>query len=540
MWEHFLRVCQWALWQSNWSSLPDSEWAEVMNHRLGGHVRLIRFLTGNIEAARIFIGEMVAARKLLTENPKATLSDVSPNIDKRYLEEVPETADFLRPDNPDSLLDDKPRLVWRDRRIALHLPPVTATSAEWESLNSHVLATSVAGEMPINGGALESAVVVTLRNGDQVCTFELAGLEPYGLFDERSQRFANLKRSRLPTSVYRLISKQPLRLEAKEKDWAVEANQAFQLEDATQCYVSYLWPTSDRPELVINGDEPLRFGRREQINVRIYTPNESGHVLRFGWRDETLLVERLPYIVLEIPVGFLGDEDVSDSDLIEEFSVLINDRVVNGRWVFFHQYPDDAPEVEYYHWEWNEPNPPPGDYQLKVRSKKAGALLFGSRPVQPVRLLPPTDDVLLPRRAHLGKFWTWTLLAQIQDDPTREEFWIARQAVAGTVDLRINQNDWKKLEQHGYLRLRWRFSIQKCAIVFSVAASGETIARFAGLPNRLYSLVREVPPLRPIKVVEEHGLPACLEIVWPSSQRQYLRSICPREGITVVDCLWNR
>ena len=145
-----------------------------------------------------------------------------------------------------------------------------------------------------------------------------------------------------------------------------------------------------------------------------------------------------------------------------------------------------------------------------------------------------------PRPPQLGKFWTWTLLAQIQHEPTWEEFWIARQAVAGFQDVRINQNDWKKLEAHGYVRLRRGFAIQKCAVVFTPSAGNQTLARFVGLPNRLYSLIREVRPLRPLKVVEERGFPPCLEIAWPAHQRQFLRSICPREGITVVDRLWNR
>jgi hypothetical protein len=68
----------------------------------------------------------------------------------------------------------------------------------------------------------------------------------------------------------------------------------------------------------------------------------------------------------------------------------------------------------------------------------------------------------------------------------------------------------------------------------------ESVAHFAGLPNRLYSLVQKVKPLKPIKVVEERGLPPCLEIVWPAQQRQFIRSVCPQSGITVVDKLWNR
>jgi hypothetical protein len=258
------------------------------------------------------------------------------------------------------------------------------------------------------------------------------------------------------------------------------------------------------------------------------------------WQDENLIVERLPHLVLEIPCGFLSDEDVSDEDMREEFAVLLDGHATTGSWTGFHQYPENSPEWDYYQWKWDKPQVAQRSYEVKVRSKTSGELLFGSRRSQRIQIIEPTDDVLWPRPSQLGKFWIWTLLAQIQDEPTWEEFWIARQAIAGFQELSINQNDWKKLEQHGYVRLRKRFMIQKCALEFRGGAAGETLARYVGLPNRLYSLVRQVRPLRAIRVVEEHGLPPCLEVAWPAHKRQYLRSICPRENITLVDRLWNR
>lgn len=333
MWEDFLNVCEWALrWKEGWEQLPDDAWKERMEHKLG-RGRLFLFLTANRETASTFIGEMVAARKLLTENASARLSDAAPNIDRRYLDEVDETADFLRPDNPDSLLDDKPRLLWRERRIAVHLPPVSVAAGKWECSGRSAPASDVAGELPLNGSAFEAMLSVNLQSGDQTCLADLPGIQPYGLFDEQRKRFANLNRTRLPTAAYRLISREQLRIDAKEKDWSIESNEPFELEDATQCYVSHLWPVSDRPELVINGGEPLRFGRREKVNLRIYAGSENSHVLRFGWRGENLMVERLPHLVLEIPCGFLSEEDVSDDDMREEFAVLLDSHAATGSWV---------------------------------------------------------------------------------------------------------------------------------------------------------------------------------------------------------------
>jgi hypothetical protein len=542
MWEGFLTICQWALWKTDWPSLSDPDWQDTMQRRLGGHKRLIRFLTENRNpTASEFISEMLDARKILTEDHTARISTIAQAsiLRREYFEEVPETADFLRPQNPDSLLDDKPRLLWREKRVGVHLPPVSDGTGEWDCFGQRAAAAAVAGEMPLNGKAFAAALCVKLQSGEQSCSVEMSGLHPYGLFDEQRQRFANLKRSRLPTGAYRLISKERIYLGAKDKDWTVEENEVVELEDTTQCFVTYLWPVSDRPQLVINGCQILRFGRVERVNLRVYSGSENSHVLRFAWRDEILVAERLPHLVLEIPCGFLSGEDVSDEEMRAEFAVQLDGRAASGRWVWFQNYPEASPEWDYYQWRWDHAQVPQRSYEVKVRSKKLGDLPFGLRPSQRVTIASPTDDALWPRPSRLGKFWIWALLAQIQDEPTWEEFWIARQAIAGFQDLNINQNDWKKLDEWGYVRRRKQFLIQKSTLLFARAGPNEIVTRFTGLPNRLYLLVQQVKPLQQIKVVEERGLPPCLEIVWPAYERQFLTTICQQAGITVVGKLWN-
>ncbi len=543
MWEGFLTVCQWALWKTDWASLSDQVWQDTMQRRLGGHKRLIRFLTENRKpTATDFIREMLDARKILTEDNSVNISSIAQAsiLRREYFEEVPETADFLRPQDPDSLLDDKPRLLWREKRVGVHLPPVSDGTGEWGCCGQRAPAAAAAGEMPLNGKAFVPELCVNLQGGEQSCSVEMSGLYPYGLFDEQRQRFANLKRARLPTSAYRLISKEKICLDAKANDWTFEENEVVELEDATQCFVTYLWPVSDRPQLVVNGCQPLRFGRVERVNLRIYSGSENSHVLRFGWRDENLVVERLPHLVLEIPSGFLADKDVSAEEMRAEFAVLLDGQAASGRWTLFQEYPENSPEWDYYEWKWDNGQVPQQSYDVTVRSKKVGEIPFGARPSQRVTVACPTEDKWWPCPAHLGKFWIWVLLAQIQHEPTWEEFWIARQAIAGFQDLKINQNDWKKLEEFGYVKLRRQFAVQKSALEFKPDGPIGSVAHFAGLPNRLYMVIRKVKPLKRIKLVEERGRPPCLEIVWPAHQRQFIRSICPQAEITVVDKLWNR
>jgi hypothetical protein len=131
MWEGFLTVCEWALWKTDWASLSDQAWQETMQRRLGGHKRLIRFLTENRKpTASEFIREMLDARKILKEDNSVKISSLAQAsiLRREYFEEVPETADFLGVKDDDPFFD-RPRLMWRDKRVGIHLPPVSDGTA---------------------------------------------------------------------------------------------------------------------------------------------------------------------------------------------------------------------------------------------------------------------------------------------------------------------------------------------------------------------------------------------------------------------------
>lgn len=55
LWDGFLEVCEWALWQDNWKELSDTEWADVVARRAGGRNRLKTFLINNRQTASEFI-----------------------------------------------------------------------------------------------------------------------------------------------------------------------------------------------------------------------------------------------------------------------------------------------------------------------------------------------------------------------------------------------------------------------------------------------------------------------------------------------------
>ena len=128
LWDEFLIVCEWALCRKDWKNFSDDQWREELEKRFGRWKRLLKFLKENRKAAAGFIQEMLDARKMLSEDDQLKLSDIrqASILCPEYFEEVPETAEFLRPNDPESLLQRRPRLLWQDNRIAIHLPPVEA------------------------------------------------------------------------------------------------------------------------------------------------------------------------------------------------------------------------------------------------------------------------------------------------------------------------------------------------------------------------------------------------------------------------------
>jgi len=95
--------------ENDWASLSDQAWQETMQRRLGGHKRLIRFLTENRKpTASDFIREMLDARKILTEDNTVKISSLAQAsiLRREYFEKCRRLPICLRPQDPDSLLDE--------------------------------------------------------------------------------------------------------------------------------------------------------------------------------------------------------------------------------------------------------------------------------------------------------------------------------------------------------------------------------------------------------------------------------------------------
>lgn len=548
LWDEFLIICEWVLYRKDWKNFSDVQWREELEKRFGRWKRLVKFLTENRKTAAEFIQEMLEARKMLSEDAHLNLSDIrqASILRDEYFEEVPETAEFLRPNDPESLLQRRPRLLWLDNRIAIHLPPVSEEDAIWHFGEETKPASNVATGFPIHGKAFQERLTIQLQSGEKAQTFRIPGLHPFGMWDEESRRFVNPNRARLPLRSYRLLSQEKLKVDAK--GWAKDEEEETEnvplfLKNGAQVFVTSLFPADDRPKLKVNGRK-IEFWRRENVKLRLYSGSENSYACRFLLREDCpIQIEQNPHLVLEIPEGFVEDDD----DLCDrEFEVLVDGKHVPGKWKCFHDYDGKETKWEYYEYhrdlsESSSASIPLGEHTIQVHSRHAGVIPLGKEKEFLVEIMKPLGKNCWPKPSQMEKYLLWVILSQIQKEATWENFWIAHQAVAGLAFVKINQNDWKKLEEHGYLsRRRGRFEILKSCMVFGRRMGGQFTAYYCGLVNRLHALVREFPPIKMIEAKQERGFPAHLEIQWPQSNRSFIRNICQRENIQIQEhSLWN-
>jgi len=170
LWGGFLEICEWALRQDRWEELSDAEWVVICTKRALNRPRLRNFLTTNRVAAAEFIREMHDARRILTDDENLSINDLKQAslLRPEYFDEVPETAEFLRPSNPESLFKDCARLIWdEDRaRISLHLPAVSRSKlpATWMVGNLTQPASATADILPLNSAAFTDSLFLMLES----------------------------------------------------------------------------------------------------------------------------------------------------------------------------------------------------------------------------------------------------------------------------------------------------------------------------------------------------------------------------------------
>lgn len=254
LWADFLSVADHALRQADWRSWTTERWVADATARCGPHIRLRNFLITNEAAARETIDELGEIRDFANDDATTTIEDLAnianvPFLRDEYFDEVPETAEFFRPDNLLSLFAGRYFLRYDDEnsRLQVHLPRVEEPGdSVWRVGDHEQSARHEPTWMTIDSAGFESWVDVHLDTPAGRRSKRIAGVVDWGLYDQRREAFLDLDlrhATELRMGDYVLVSARPLTHMAR-KGFLGEfpENQATNLEDGTRCYVTRLSP----------------------------------------------------------------------------------------------------------------------------------------------------------------------------------------------------------------------------------------------------------------------------------------------------------
>jgi hypothetical protein len=583
LWGGFLDVCEWALWRDDWKTLPGEEWAESIKNRVGGRPRLCRFLINNREVASVFIKDMLDAREILMKDSSLSLADLAQACLTRteYFEDVPETADFLRPENTDSLFSDRARLVWDDNNcsICLHLPGVARNKlpATWEIGTLSKRASATPDMLALDSQSFQDSLLLKLRSDSGDEGQRIRGLRPFGLFDGEKNRFINIDMEQLPLRSYLLISPDKLdgisRKGFAEEDYPV--NEPYELNDGATCYITRLWPI-DRSATLTVGGQKLHFRANARIEMRFFAG--MGHLSAHFTRMESgFKVERLPLLCVAVPHGYFKN---AESEIKSKFQVVIDDGKeiqTYGEWKKNHS---DS-EREYFFWRWAD-NPISkakpkitltGLHQLKgvrdifsapdIRGKRTiyiKAPKLGIERPYSVEIVKPMEGMEACWERLPGAYLLWFLLSQPESPEGMkwDDLMLAKDAIASGEEIKNLHYRFKKYVEHRYLRQQghtWKIAESRAAMKpiekglkiksKDGVINDEFLLEFCGDPSVLWGLYRyilEQAPhmkLQPIEVITKRGYPPFIQMRWKPSQREKVEKYLKGRDVRMVSDLWE-
>jgi len=554
LWDDFLEICEWALWQPAWNSLTDNEWNDSIERLLGGRQRLKKFLVENRETASIFIREMIDARRKLTEDPDLVLEDATQIIKfrKEYFDNVPETAEFLRPFSPDSLIRDYAGLVWNEDlgRISLQLPavPKEKLPAIWIIGSGQSQEASASpDEFRLNSLAFSSALVLQLKSNKKSETQQLPGIEPWGLFDQDRHVFIKTKRKYFPIRAYTLISRNILENISREgfEDKENSANEEYELEDNTNCFITSLWPIgkSAKVSFTCKGIENrLQFTPNAKIETRLFIGpgGRSANFRIYSKEGDRIIIERTPLPCIAIPFGYLQS---TQETLQCKFNIYIDDTRVDGRWE--KGYEDD--DREFYYWRRSS------EFNffsfLGKRIISISAPEFGLKFNYKIQIEKPKPKMDKCWKKLPGSFLLWFLLCQPSSILGRsgmkwEDILLARAAIypKGKISYYL----LRQYEDQGLLKQRggyWMIAESRASL--NSIGTGKCILDFCGNPSIIWGLFRYIfdrvkeTKLPIVEVVDERGKGPYLQICWDENQEADINKYLKLHQVKIVSDIWK-
>jgi hypothetical protein len=552
IWGDFLEICEWASWRDNWRSLTDEEWNETVAKLAGTRTRLKKFLVDNRESTTHLIQEMLNARKQLTEDPSLTIDDLAhaSYLRYEYFDEVPETADFLRPLNPESLIRDRPRIVWDEQqtRVSLLLPAVPRNElpATWWVGERHQEASATPDEMILNSVAFQSDISLRFTSEYLRNLYTLRGINPWGLFDlEKHGLLINPKRQQFPISGYAILSKTELininRNGFIEEDYP--ANEKFELDDGMICYVTQFWPKSlkaTKASFTCEGvTRVLNFRSDLKTKVCLFV-GKGRHASYFRYYKNELITERFPLISVGIPLEYDGN---MVNILNNKFQIHIDNNPVQGTWKKIHK--DEG--MEFFSWS-RDPGIKLSDLEGKRRIS-IEALEYGLKTEYKIRIEKPNYNIDKCWKKLPGTFIPWFLLCQPSDDPNRtgmkwRDLILANAAIEPK--QKLSYNILSKYKEYGLIERNGRFwGIAESRVVLDSSENDGCHMKFCGDPSVLWGLYRRINnlyhdlKLPTIEVVDKKNEMPFLFIRWERVDEKDLIKYLERHNVHIVPDLWR-
>lgn len=263
LWADFLGVAEHILRQDNWETWTSERWQVDVTTRCGPRTRLRDFLTANEASARRTIRELGEIRDFATAEPTSTIEDLAavanlPFLRDEFFDEVPETAEFFRPDNLISLFARRCFLRYEDEtsRLQIHLPAVEEPSGfVWRVGDLEKEALREPSWFTIDAAGFDDLIDVHLDGPIGRHTKRIAGIGEWGVYDQRREAFLDLDLrhpSQRRMGDYVLVSSRPLahmtRVGFLEE---FPENQVVRLADGARCYVTRLSPAGPEGSLTV-------------------------------------------------------------------------------------------------------------------------------------------------------------------------------------------------------------------------------------------------------------------------------------------------
>lgn len=570
LWDGFLEICEWAFWQDDWDSISDIEWAEIVARRVAGRTRLKKFLIDNRESATKRIRELLEARKWVSDEPSLSIADLAKAcfLRKEYFDSVPETADFLHPSDPESLVRDQSVLVWDERRgrIVLYLPGINQSQLPATWCLDHLRQSASRGpdELILNSRAFQSVVPLKLASGSATESKSLRGVISWGLFDlDNGGRLVNSDREYLPLHNYVLVSQTPLTSITREgfDEQDCPINQTYELTDGTQCFVTHLWPTGKFAELTI-GDHVqetiIHFRVRSKIEARFFVGVGSRAANFSRLPDNEVKIEDWPVLCLAIPRGYYRDNQIALND---KFRVFINGKSAFGKWEIREVHLDDG--KDFYVWNWSKH---PLSYE-QTKSGKARSFPqlaeFYHRPLSHGKMVlsihapgfskeykiykdDPKTEMEKCWKNLPGSVFPWFLLCQTQEGMKWDELLFARDIIAP--DLRLSVYLLRKYEKVGVLvqkGVRWKIAESRATL--EDVGKEKCRLDYCGDPSVLWRFYRWMARPRPgmriclpeIDIVNKRGEIPYLTMSWDLSHRDEIVHGLKQINVRIGPSLWN-